>query len=601
MKFNFTKSLLLAALSCIAFTQSTAIPYTATSSGNFSSSSTWLGGQIPPTTINANDIVINNGVTVTLDRNLNFNNSNSVLQLNGNASIVSTGNYRIEFNNGFLTGTNPACKIDIDSIHFGGLLLPSINYAGQMTARGMSISGANIAFNITIKETLRLFGTASNLSTGKIDFATGGSSNPVIVFDGGSLNNGGGIVDLTNPYNVKYTDPSASVGGGWELGGTGLEDVEFDLGGSGNLALAGGLNISGGKLILTSGTVTLGSNTLTISGTGSIDGSGTGTISSTSSSDITISSSASPLGELRMHFSDHTVNNFTMNAGTSTAELKIGSDLIIATQLDLQGGRLNIQGNTLTLSSSGGATINGGSASSFIITESGGKMLQSIGSGASKLFPVGHSGGYAGVTIGSMNNTSYTDFGVNVAGEVNAHVSSGTNLATSEPLVNATWTTTHTPSTGLDYSIEPVWETALEVNSFDRSKCYVTHHISNDWDKSTSGAATGGSGLHARKRDNVQTLGSFAVFDENTTGIQDITGNNIANIYPNPAQNFLNIELSQKAGVSATIYNTSGQAVTNSTIKNGTNSLYIGDLPAGVYFLQLTGEHSNATTRFVKQ
>lgn len=596
MKFNFTKLMLLAVCVLAFSTRSSAIIYTASTSGNFSSTATW-GGTVPPTVLGANDIVINPGVTVTLDRSVTLSNTNSVLQLKGNGKIVSGGKYYLALNNGFFAG-GLSNSVEVDSLHIGSIPNGQATFAGTISTRSMSMDNADMSLNIEVTEVVRFIAGANTFSGGGFTIATGGSHTPVIVFDGGTFAPGVGNIQLTNTYNVRYKDASAGVGNGWELGGTGLQDIEFDLG-TGTLNLAASLNISGGKLMLTSGTVKLNSNNLTISGSSTVDPAGTGLISTDANSDITISSTATNLGELRLHFSDNTIGTFTMNTNDPAAELKIGSDMTVATILDLQSGIVNIQGNKLTMAASTTATINGGSASSYVRTEAGGELVHNIPNGGSTIYPVGHGGGYSPVAI-MANSMAYNEMGVNVAQGVLAHATTGNDLATNQPLVDATWMVSYSQATGIDYDLELMWDAALEVNSFDRSKCFVTTHVNNDWDTDASGAATMNSGMYARKRAGLTETGSFAVFDENTVGIKDIAAHTQFNIYPNPANNVLNIEMDQ-TGIAATVYNTAGQSVLAQQLRNGVNQLQTANLPAGVYYLQLTGDNVNETTKFVKQ
>lgn len=601
MKLNFTRSMLTAAAMLLA-ASSQAVPYTAFQSGNFSSTSTWVGGVVPPSPLNVNDIIVNSGVVLTLDQNLVLNNTNSVLQLKGNARIESTSNHYIAINNGYLDGL-AAASIGVDSVHYGSIPPAKMTFAGLIEVSGFSVSGATMPANVDVDvyRTLRIFGGASTLASGgAINIAASGTGMPAIVFDGGTLT-ATGTLGLSNTYDVVYKDASMSVGNGWELQGAGLRNMEFDPGGSAVISLNSNLNFTTGTLMFTSGSVDLNGNNLTIGGSATIDAAGTGTVSSSAASSISITSSAANIGTLRMHFSDHTVNSFTMNTGSNTAELIIGSDLIVATGLDLQSGKLNIQGYKLTMA--GGAAINGGSPNSYIITETNGELVQSIAANATVLYPVGMSAAYAGMNVTSQNGTVYTDMGLNVQTSVLSHATTGYKMEDTQPLVNATWTITHATSTGLDYSVEPMWENALEVNSFDRANSAVVHHTNNDWDiaAATFGPATTSGGVNARKRDNITTLGEFAVFDVATASVDDVDISSNFKVYPNPADRRINIDLNTMQAAQVDIYSTTGQVVMSAQLQSGVNTLYIADLPAGMYFLQVSGETAQGSTKFIKR
>ncbi|NTW23621.1 MAG: T9SS type A sorting domain-containing protein, partial [Lentimicrobium sp.] len=74
-------------------------------------------------------------------------------------------------------------------------------------------------------------------------------------------------------------------------------------------------------------------------------------------------------------------------------------------------------------------------------------------------------------------------------------------------------------------------------------------------------------------------------------------------IYPNPARDLITVKYNESIGnsVSLKVYGTSGSemSVTRLGADKGTFSIGVSALPAGVYFLQLTGSEKSATTRFV--
>lgn len=601
MKLNFTKTLFIGAAMLCAMHSNAAI-YTTAQSGSWTSASTWLGGTVPPGTLGANNVIISSGHTVTMDLNVVLSSTFSLLDIKGNGKLVSGGNYYLSINNGDLL-SGAAASIDVDSFVYGGITVAkAATYMGTINTKGLAVNGANITLQIDVERTLVVTGQASTfVPGGGINITAGGSSTPNIIFEGGGLMLGGGIITLSNPYNVIYKDAGASVGTGFELNGAGLQDIEFDLGAGNTLNLAGDLTVSTGMLKLTTGTVKLNSFNFTIGGGATIDAAGSGTISSTTASSITISSSATDIGTLRMHFSDNTVDNFTMNTTNSSAELKLGSDLMVNTQLDLQSGKLDIQNYTLTMIGTSGATINGGSANSYIITEGGGELKQSVAGSATVLYPIGLTIAYAGANITNGGSSTLTDMGVNVGAGVMAHNTTGADLSASEPLVSATWNVSHSTTTGLDYDFEALWETALEVNSFDRAQSTVVFYTANDWERGAFGAATTSGGVNARKREGNTTTGTYSVFDNNTTGIENVAVNNAYSIYPNPASNMLNIDLNTLQGAQAEVYNTTGQVVLAAPLQSGVNSLYIADLPAGMYFLQLKGDNANGTIKFIKR
>ncbi|UPT65448.1 MAG: T9SS type A sorting domain-containing protein [Sphingobacteriales bacterium JAD_PAG50586_3] len=87
-----------------------------------------------------------------------------------------------------------------------------------------------------------------------------------------------------------------------------------------------------------------------------------------------------------------------------------------------------------------------------------------------------------------------------------------------------------------------------------------------------------------------------------TTGVKEASINNIT-IYPNPAQNTLNINLG-KAPVNATIQllNPLGQTVKTISQNNAQQlTVDIADMPAGIYFVRVNTPNAVKTLRIVKE
>lgn len=88
-----------------------------------------------------------------------------------------------------------------------------------------------------------------------------------------------------------------------------------------------------------------------------------------------------------------------------------------------------------------------------------------------------------------------------------------------------------------------------------------------------------------------------------TTGVDELNENNDITIYPNPANNVINIEGSDLSQISILITDIMGRVVDQSNITQISNtSLDISNIPAGIYqltVLKVNGEISNA--KFIKQ
>jgi hypothetical protein len=331
--------------------------YTATTSGNFSSSATWSGGIVPPSSVLLDNIIISSGVTVHLDSDLSIDGLTSQLDVEG--TLNTTNNSNLTINLGTLTGDG---TIVLNTININGG--STYNFTGSLTANTLNAAtGFSSSANIKVKNTTNLTaGTLSIVSGGKFDT----DANGVIVINGGLLSLGtGGSLGLTGNYNVSYQGGSSSSGD--ELTGTGLRDVTVDVGSLGTVTLNSDLTI-GGTLTLTSGTLALSGNDLIINGT--VATSGNGSISSTSSSDIKINSTNGTIGTLMLSGSS---DDFTVNVGNNNTA-HIGGSIAINGELKLTSGKLDFSNADLTINGtmSGSGSFYGTSSSNLTVNTTGG-------------------------------------------------------------------------------------------------------------------------------------------------------------------------------------------------------------------------------------
>lgn len=596
MKQSFTR-ILFAILCLLSSVNSQAIIYTVATSGNFSSPSTWLGGSVPPANLGANDIVIGGGFTVTLDVNLVLSNSNSLLQLQSTGSIQSTSGNYIVLSSGMLTGDINS-TIDVDSVYVGNT---NLLYSGTITGDKITFAGPNLPGNITINADEYLYFTAglTNLPPGTTIALGTSTPRPVIVMDGGTFINSGANFNLSTAYDVRYRQPSVTIGSGEELTGSGLKDIEIAVGTGNIVGLDKDLTVNN-LLKLTSGSLALNNGTykLLMAGNSSFDPGGNGSILGSSTAEIIITSSATNLGTVRFANGGSELKTLDMKAGNSSAELKLGSSASITGVLNLQTGRVNVQDKTLTIAG-GLGSITGGSANSYIITEANGQLKQDIGPGASATYPVGYATAYAPVVITNNKNLALGGMNVNVQQGIKEQGTSGNDMAATKAVVDATWTTSVQGNpTNLDYKLQLQWGAGMEVNSFDRSRCFVAQY-GTKWNNQAGAAAVANGNLYTSEKNNITSGGTFAVLDENTLSVGKIATNSNMALYPNPAKDVLNITVNEKA--TAVLFNTAGQAVLNTEISKNNSAINISHLAPGVYFVQLRSEEINSTARFIKE
>lgn len=76
-------------------------------------------------------------------------------------------------------------------------------------------------------------------------------------------------------------------------------------------------------------------------------------------------------------------------------------------------------------------------------------------------------------------------------------------------------------------------------------------------------------------------------YDIITTSTEASLGNDYSiTVFPNPSEGLLNIELTSDIAVEATLVSTTGQALINTQINQRVSQLDIGELPAGIYFIE---------------
>lgn len=92
-----------------------------------------------------------------------------------------------------------------------------------------------------------------------------------------------------------------------------------------------------------------------------------------------------------------------------------------------------------------------------------------------------------------------------------------------------------------------------------------------------------------------------------TQGVNEYVLNNFVEIYPNPASVNISIALSHpNVGMvsEVSVFNTIGEKVLSETFtssKKFSNSLYVRNLTAGTYFLELKDEKNTYKAKFIKQ
>ncbi|MCB0699859.1 MAG: T9SS type A sorting domain-containing protein [Chitinophagales bacterium] len=583
---QFRLVLLQAVAVLLFFNTASAATYTAVTSGNYNAASTWQGGLVPPTSVSGDNIVIPTGIGVQLNQNVELKSGASLTVI---GSLVSTTGNSLSIVNSSLTGTG---NITVDS--FAANFTTGFTYTGTLTTKIFNSSNAVIgaASNIFISEKLYLRGGTMAINAGSVTLT--GTNNTIIV-EGGSVTVSGASLSLTTDYNVIYQNANATTG--LELSGSGLKNIDVNVGGGKTVSLGADLVVNG-TLNLTSGTLSLNNNNLTFNATGNLGAGGGGVFYSTSGSDITVNSTTGLSDNLRFTTGGNTVDDFTINLGDSTAKVGIESETNVSGTLSLQSGRVDVDNNKLALQP--GAMVSGGSAKSYVITSGGGSLAMQVTGGSAETFHVGTNNRYTPATVNSVSGSVNSVFGVSAFGDVKAVGSTGETVAATQPVVSNTWMIAPNTATGVTADIELYWHADMEVNSFNRAMAYISHYTGGNWDTYGAAAATVASnGMYKISRMGLTSFSPFAVFDQNTkVSVNNITADKGVDIYPNPASNTLYIRNASNA--TAEIVNIAGKKVLSTEVSNNTG-IDISTLSNGLYFIRLSGDDVKATFKFIKR
>lgn len=558
--------------------------FTAIASGSWSSTTTWSGGNVPPNTITSDEVVIGSGFVVDLDQDITINRTgiftSASLSVDGELSSTTVGR-TLTITSGELNGSG---TIKLNKVKF--LAASTIGFTGTIEADEMehSILSLVTTADYMVKEQLYLKGALS--IGGSLEL----SDSATIIVEGGSLlSTGNGTLDLGASYEVTYR--STSTVAGMELSGSGLGDVTVDVGENNDVSLTSDASVNG-TLRLLSGELTLNGNHLTIMGDLSDEGSGM--IASTDESDINIAGSGSLEGSLRFASANNTVRNFSINRAGS--DVTLGSDLQVTGILNLNKAGMHTGSYALDIMS--GGSIMGATKDQYIITDTDGRVGFMLASGGNfVMYPVGTEDNYAPAAVKLVTGTSGM-VRINTINVVYAQGNTGSIISETDKVVKNTWNITSGIGATLNLDLKLMWSGSMEVNSFDRSNAYISHCTSGTWDVYASTAATAeADDMFSLTRSGITSLSPFSVQQGTSSGLADINAVSSANVYPNPATDYLVINNVEHVNIE--IINQLGQVVKRTEL-NGSVPLNLTDLERGNYFIRISSDDASTVKKFVK-
>ncbi|MCB0699861.1 MAG: T9SS type A sorting domain-containing protein [Chitinophagales bacterium] len=591
MKRIFTLVCLTLVAQFTSINNADATIYTVVQSGPWSDSNTWQGMNRPPWTITAgNEVIITGPFNVILDSSVTFTGVGSKLELNAGAKILpGIDPTYFSFNGGELLGDG---SIDVDSVYANFSTGGGFGFTGTLFANNFVYAALTSSQLVTldIRKSL-ILRTTVDLGPGTLEIENGCT----IYCEGGSIPLvSPSQINLFQPYHVVYRNAATTTGK--ELTGINILDIEVASGLGNTVTLSTQLKIQT-TLKLTSGTLDLNGNSLIFEPFGKLSAGGAGDIASTSGASIRVNANSGLDDALRFSTTANTIDSLVINCSGTGAKVKIAGDVNVNVICQLQAGMVELNDATLFITT--GALLSGGDNANHFSTLGKGKLAQHVAPNQTRVYPVGTGTEYAPASVkGNPNNTQGMVL-VSAREEVLSNGTYGYNIDDKQPMVKHTWTISSAITATLDLDIELFWHASQEINSFDRSKCYIAKNSTGTWDDLTPSGATTQNGMFRQVRAGLSSLSEFAVFDQNTAlSVQELNKQNNISIYPNPAHNVLHID--GKADGYATIYSITGQAIVTTNITKGDNSIDISHLPAGNYQVKIDTDETT-THRFTKQ
>lgn len=150
------------------------------------------------------------------------------------------------------------------------------------------------------------------------------------------------------------------------------------------------------------------------------------------------------------------------------------------------------------------------------------------------------------------------------------------------------------------------WEEVLALHAYEQGSALSNNAsvVLNDGSVFSAGRLVGKT-IFEEGGELIDTedhnLGFFMKWDTSFTflGLNEQLNNHLA-VYPNPFNNFINIQLEKQEPAKVSIFNMIGQQVFNQKLNN-TNQLDLSHLPKGVYVLKVDTDSTSKSIRLIKK
>lgn len=320
-----------------------AATYTAISSGAWSSAAVWSGGSAPGTSLGLLDqVIINSGVTVTLDQDVDFDLGAS-LQVDGTLQSGSNTNM-LTMTLANISGTG---NISLSRLSFGTAGTMTFSGTANVDRMWTSAASLQLASQFTLNDSLYLDAGTLNMGTGSnFTFAAGS----VLRVDNGTFTASAGTFNSGNAYIVRYVGSSKSIG--LELSGNAISDVWVDLDDNSQSLSVTGNTVIHGNIHHNMGSIDLNGGSLSIMG--NYSAANGAMFEGSSSSNLTFNTNSAVSSAIVFDSGSDDLNNLVINTGGSN-NVNFASDLTLHGTLTLESGHMGWNSGTLTMST--GSTI----------------------------------------------------------------------------------------------------------------------------------------------------------------------------------------------------------------------------------------------------
>ncbi|MBS1624752.1 MAG: T9SS type A sorting domain-containing protein [Bacteroidetes bacterium] len=359
MKFFTTLPRLLVTCSLMALgLYAHATSYTCIQSGNWTDGSIWQAGVAPPATLTGNDfVIINSGLTVTMDQDETLNSSQAIVTVYG----TLTSWHSMDITSGTLNGNG---TIILHSLRMGtgsswvftGTITTDnlYNLQNQLSLQGNVVVGDTIGF------------VAGNIGLGQGANLT--LADDAVLDIGAGTYSGYQSWHQNGRINLYYTRPGISSMG-IETTFVNIHDVSVNMpSATDRLDMMGDMTVTG-ALSLLGGQLNMNGHNITASGT--IASSGTGVLMGSSASVLNVNGSG-VANSVAFAAGNNSIASLNLNL-TGGGALTLSSDLTCLGTLNVLSGTLMLGSSHLTLQGAitGAGYLSAASASGLIVNGTG--------------------------------------------------------------------------------------------------------------------------------------------------------------------------------------------------------------------------------------